>query len=82
MKFINTDIINEWMSNGMAVLEHSASGAIYNKISSLPWVASHLDYSKIPGKIGFLSEMESKDGDIDIVKIKSWMSNNAFLDGG
>lgn len=61
MKFINDSIINEWISQHYATINLSLSMALFDKLSALPWVAGHLDFSKLNHRL--ISAQEILDND-------------------
>lgn len=57
MNFIDDGVINGWSSNNNAVISNSLSGVLFDKLSSLPWEAGHIDYAKLNHRFGNIQDM-------------------------
>ncbi|MBH1932161.1 hypothetical protein [Serratia rubidaea] len=78
MNFIDDSVINEWLCNNNAVISDSLSVFLFDKLSSLPWVAGHVDYSKLKHRFGNIQDMLSCDGEIEYFKVKDWLKGSKF----
>jgi hypothetical protein len=78
MNFIDDGVIKNWISNNNAVISNSLSEVLFDKLSSLPWEAGHIDYAKLNHRFGNIQDMLSDDGDIKYDKIKAWLKESAF----
>ncbi|MBN5450140.1 hypothetical protein [Serratia marcescens] len=73
MKFIDDNIINEWVSQHYATINLSPSMALFDKLSALPWIAGHLDFSKLNHRLINVQEMLDNDDENQCVRINEWL---------
>ncbi|QJU40044.1 hypothetical protein [Serratia marcescens] len=78
MKFIDDNIINEWVSQHYATINLSLSMALFDKLSALPWIAGHLDFSKLNHRLISAQEILDNDDENQYIRINEWLKGSTF----
>ncbi|ELQ6223025.1 hypothetical protein ACM92K_003338 [Cronobacter turicensis] len=79
MRFLNSELLSDWLRHGAIISNVDLSKDFYHILSDLPWLAGHLDFNKFNRLSISLSNLLNDEGDICFEKIYCWLSGHEII---
>ena len=74
MRYIDQKILNEWGNKVILITDNSLAIQFSDFINKLPWLAGHLDFSKINSVSASVQNFLDDNDDICYEKIYAWLN--------
>ncbi|ELY4003379.1 hypothetical protein ACI09V_003904 [Cronobacter dublinensis] len=69
MRFIDFDLLREWVSNGAIISDITLSKKLSQVLNELPWLAGHVDFNKIESVTVSISNLLNDESELCFEKI-------------
>ncbi|ELY2798507.1 hypothetical protein SNN58_003327 [Cronobacter dublinensis] len=73
MRFINLDLLKEWVNNRAIISDITFSKKLSQILNELPWLAGHVDFNEIENVTASITNLLNDESKLCFEKICQWL---------